>query len=420
MQEVAGSELRNGLTAPVIWQLPIADTHHLSASAGVLSFVGGAGDFDGGGRIRHPGDFDRQIEGAMTNLAQALDTESCTLDDVVRLKAHYTAERNDWEVIAALARFFKADPMPVISTLPEPLQPFSGQTIQIQAIAQRGWRSHTDVRAAPRPVPPEKRHIFGGRVVTGGLRAGEFIALANRSSEDADGVLRHPDDGVAQSHFIMEAHAETLAALGASFQDCVKMEAHHLGTTREEWAPMAKARMSHFRDPGPVATVLPCHSVRPKGALTKIEVMAMRELWNGYDKYIPREDHWPKRVWDWPIPGVPYRQAFGLRDTVWLGGQVPFHPHSNTGVRVLRGQLMPQTRFTMGYIEDLLRPFGRTPADLKLIVCYFSSTGTEAETVVFAKTLADCVGGALPPMTLLPSSVMRDVNTVEIWGVAQG
>ncbi|MFB6453592.1 hypothetical protein [Bradyrhizobium tunisiense] len=179
----------------------------------------------------------------MSNVAEALATESCTLDDVVRLKAHYTAERDDWQVIAALARCFKANPMLAISTVPEPLQPFSGQTIQIQVIAQRGWRTHADVRAAPRPVRPERQALFGQRTVTAGLRAGEFIALANRTAEDADGVVRHPDDAVAQSHFIMERHAETLTALGASFQDSVKMEGYYFGTTRPNF-PWHTAVMS--------------------------------------------------------------------------------------------------------------------------------------------------------------------------------
>lgn len=408
------------MTAPLIWHLPIADTHHLSASAGVLTFVGGAGDLDAVGRIRHPSDFDKQIEGTMANLAAALATECCTIDDVVRLKAHYTTESDDWELIAALARFFKADPMPVISTVPEPLQPFSGQKIQIQAIAQRGWRTHPDVRSAPRAVPLKTRALFGDRTVTGGVRAGEFIAVANLTAEDADGSVCHPDDGVAQSHFIMERHAETLAALGASFQDSVKMEGYYFGTTREQWAPLARARASYFREPGPPATVVPCHRLNPNGAMTKVELMAMRQSWNGFDKYIPREDHWPKRVWDWTIP-LPYRQAIRLRDTVWLGGQVAVSPYGNKGLSVMEGQLMPQTRFVMGYIEDLLRPFGRTLADLKLMVCYFTSTGTEAETVAFAKTLADCVGGALPPLTLVPKPMMHNPkNTVEIWGVAQG
>ena len=404
-----------------IWSLPIGHTHDLAATAGALTFVGGAGDFDSRGRIRNPGDLAKQIDGTAANIAAALAVEHCTLDDAVKLKAFYTAgaEIDDWHVIAALARHFPADPMPAISTVPVPMQPWAGQAIQVQVMAQRGWRALGDIRAAPRPVPPAKRAAFGGRAVTGGLRAGEFIAIANRTAEDGEGVVSHPGDGVAQSHAIMAMHEATLAALGASFQDSVKMEGYYFGTTREQWAPLAKARASHFREPGPPATVVPCQLLYPQGALTKIEVTAMRELWNGFDKYIPREDHWPKRVWDWPIP-LPYRQAIGLRDTIWLGGQVPSRPFSNSGLRVLEGQLQPQVRFTMSYIEDLLRPYGRRPADLKLMVCYFASSGAPEDTEAFVQTLADCVGGALPPMTLIAQPKMHSPeNTVEIWGVAQ-
>ncbi|MET3909930.1 enamine deaminase RidA (YjgF/YER057c/UK114 family) [Bradyrhizobium sp. S3.3.6] len=408
------------MKSSLVWNLPIDHTHHLSGSAGAMTFVGGAGDFDSAGRIRNPGEFDQQIEGAMTNLAEALATESCTLEDVVRLKAHFTAERDDWEVIAALARFFPSDPMPVISTMPEAFQPFAEQTIQIQAIAQRGWRDLADVRAIARPVPEQRKALFRGREVTAGLRAGEFIAVANRAAEVAEGSVEQPDDPVTQSHWIMEKHGETLAALGASLQDTIKLEGYYFGSTREQWMPLSKARASHYREPGPVATVVPCHRLNPKGAQTKIEVMAMRELRNGYDKYIPREDHWPARVWDWTW-ATPYRQAIRLRDMIWLGGQVPAQPYDNKGRSVMEGQLLPQTRFTMSYIEDLLRPFGRSPADLKLMVCYFTSTGTEAETVAFAKTLADCMGGALPPVTFVPKPMLHSPSTtVEIWGVAQG
>ena len=407
---------------PSTWRLPIGHTHHLAASAGTLSFVGGAGDFDGAGRIRNPGDLEKQIEGAVANVAAALAVESRELGDIVRLKAFFTAgeEVDDWDVIAALARHFPADPLPCISTLPVPMQPFEGQSIQLQAIATGGWREGGDMQVVTRPVPASRQDLFGGRVVTGGLRAGEFIAVANRSAADADGAIAERGEGIAQSHTIMETHEATLAALGASTQDSVKMEGYYFGTTREQWAGMAKARASHFREPGPPATVVPCQRLYPLGAQTKIEVLAMREEWNGFDKYIPREDHWPKRVWDWPIP-LPYRQAIRLRDTIWLGGQVPSEPGLNSGRRVLEGQLLPQTRFTMSYIEDLLRPFGRRPADLKFMVCYFQSSGAAADTQAFVATLADCVGGALPPMTLVAQPQMHTPeNTVEIWGVAQG
>jgi enamine deaminase RidA (YjgF/YER057c/UK114 family) len=166
--------------------------------------------------------------------------------------------------------------------------------------------------------------------------------------------------------------------------------------------------------------MVPCQRLHPEGAMTKLELLAMRESRNGFDKYIPREDHWPARVWDWPIP-LPYRQAIGLRGMIWLGGQVPSEPWSNSGLRVMPGRLLPQTRFTMSYIEDLLRPFGRRPADLKFMTCYYTSDGTAAVTEEFVRTLADCMGGALPPMTLVAQPMMHTAeNTVEIWGVAEG
>ena len=100
---------------------------------------------------------------------------------------------------------------------------------------------------------------------------------------------------------------------------------------------------------------------------------------------------------------------------------MPWEPGRNSRRAVLPGDMLGQTRFVMGYIEDLLRPFGRRPADLKLMVCYFRSAGTAAETAAFVETLADCVGGALPPITIQPQAHMHTPETmVEIWGVAQG
>ncbi len=302
-----------------LWRWPIDQVHQVAGTAGPLSFVAGAGDFDSAGAIGHPGDLDAQIAGAVANLADALAAESCGLADIVRLKAFFTADVDDWHVIARLASFLPDDPMPAISTLPEPLQPFKGQVVQLQAIAQRRWHASGDIRIATRPVPPAWQDHFAGRPVTGGLRAGEFIALSNRTAADDSGAIAAPDDGVAQSHAIMALHEATLAELGAGLQDSVKMEGTYFGTTRDQWAPLARARASHFAEPGPPATVVPCQRLSPAGAVTKIDVMAMREERNGFDKYIPRDDSWPKRVWDWPIP-LPYRQAIRLRDTIWLGG----------------------------------------------------------------------------------------------------
>lgn len=128
------------MTRSGICNLPIAHTHHLAAaSANELTFVGSAGDFYAAGRIRNPDGLNKQIEDGMAIVAEAFAIESCSLNDVVRLKA------------------------PAISTGPESLQPFSGRIIQFQAIAQRSWRKHSDVRVAWRPVPPEKQDLLGGR-----------------------------------------------------------------------------------------------------------------------------------------------------------------------------------------------------------------------------------------------------------------
>ncbi len=398
-----------------IWPIPVA--HHQAASAGLLTFVGGAGDFDAGGAIRNPDDLEAQIRGTIANIASALEVEHSTLADIVRLKAFYTADAGDWDVIAALVKELPDDPQPVISIVPEPLQPFPGQSIQVQAIAKRGWRQGSDIRFTHRPVPASLREGLALERVTAGLRADDFIALANRTAADGEGRIG-TSDPVAQSHAVMAMHEGTLAELGASLQDSVKMEGYYFGTTLEDWAPLARARASHFREPGPPATVVPCHRLNPEGALTKIEVLAMRDRRGSFDKYIPRDDCWPARVWDWPIP-LPYRQAIRLKDTIWLGGQVPHTPYTNNGGRVMPGDLVAQTRFTMSFIEDLLRGFGRRPADLKLMVCYYTCGGND-DTRAFVETLETCVDGALPPMTLVPKPMLHSSeNTVEIWGVAQ-
>ena len=410
------------MSATPNWKLPLEQAGLLAASAGTLSFVGGAGDFDDTGRIRHPDDLHAQIEGALANAGNALAGELCSLDDAVRIKVHYSSDGSvdEWSVLAGIASCLPRDPLPVISLLPVTLQPFAGQRVQVQVIACRGWRELADVRVATRTVPARWRDGVRGDVVTAALRVGEFIATASRSAADLHGETPPGVDAVAQSHAIMTTLEQDLATVGASLQDSVKMEGYYFGTTREQWRPLAEARASHFREPGPPATVVPCHTLWPTGALTKIEVMAMRERRASFDKYIPREDCWPARVWDWPI-ALPYRQGIRLRDTIWLGGQVPSQPYTNSGLRVHPGDLPQQTRFTMSYVDDILRGFGRRAADLKLAVCYFRSDGGEAATRAFVEILANCIGGPLPPLTLVPQPHMHTPeSTVEIWGVAAG
>jgi enamine deaminase RidA (YjgF/YER057c/UK114 family) len=403
-----------------VWSLPTDRAHQLASSAGSLTFVGGSGDFDLVGRIRRPDSMAAQIAGAMDNLAAALAIEGCTLDDVVRLKAFYKDDgrRDGLEVIADLLAPVLSDPPPPVTANPVPLMPFPEQQVQIQAIAQRGWRQLDDIRAVTRAVSPRNGKMFRHGRITVGLRAGEFIVIPGRTATEDGTTLA--GDGIAQTHVVMAGLEGVLKELGASFQDVIKKEGYYFGSDLAQWADMAAIRASYFREPGAVATVVPCQDLWPPGTLTKVEVLALRERSNGFDKYVPRADSWPKRVWDWPIP-VPYRQGIRMRDMIWTGGQVPFEPGRNAGRVVLAGRLIPQTRFTMGYIEDILGGFGAVMSDLRLLVCYFTSTGTMTETEQFLAAVADCVPGVLPPITLVPQPHMHNSEIMlEIWGVARG
>lgn len=401
--------------------LPLAalSAHRLAAAAGALTFVGGGGDFTADGTIGHPGDLHGQLSGTVDNIADALATEGCELADAVRLKVFYRHEDviDPWPLLAELLKRFPDDPAPAVTMLPVVMQPWAGQELQVQVIAQRDWRAHRDVRVIRRPVPEQYRSLFPGGTITAGLRAGELVAVPGRTASDVAGCGL---DGIEQTSVVMAELGSVLAQLGASFSDTVKKEGYYNGTDLDQWAQMAAVRARHFPEPGPVATVVPWHVGIPGDARTQVEVLAMREEWNGFDKYIPRADSWPRRVWDWPIP-VPYRQGIKLRDTIWLGGQVPWASGANTGAPVLAGQLLPQTQFVMSYVDDILHGFGATTADLSLLVCYFASDGSPDATSRFLQTLADCVSGPLPAVTLVPQPYLHNPETmVEIWGVARG
>lgn len=96
--------------------------------------------------------------------------------------------------------------------------------------------------------------------------------------------------GVEQTAEVMarlQALLHEVHEVHASLSDVVKKEEYYDGTDLADWAEMAAVRARHFAGPGPVATVVPWHSGWPRGARTQVEVLAMREERNGFDKYIP-------------------------------------------------------------------------------------------------------------------------------------
>jgi len=404
------------------WRLPITQANRTVDEAGLLVFIGGAGDFDDHGLIVHPGDFDAQMTGAIANVAANLALRGYGLADVFRLKAFYKSEgrRDSWPVLAELRRAFDWELAPAITLQPMPLQAFEDQEIQLQVIAAKGWRDNADLRTIEAPVPDRVAALFDRPRHTVGLRAGELIVVPGRTAMDDQGRPLVPGQGIEQTDIIMHSIEATLAELGAGYQDAIKMESYYFGATLDEWEPMSARRATYFREPAAPSTSVPCHALYPPGSITMIEALAMRDHLNGFDKYIPRDDRWPERVWDWPIE-MPYRQGMRLRNMIWTGGQVPFEEAMNQGKAVHVGDPLAQASFTMGYVNDIVEAFGKTTQDYALLVCYFASDGSQAATEAFVGAIADTIGGELPPLTLVPQPKMHsDDITVEIWGVAKG
>ena len=321
----------------------------LASSAGALTFVGGAADVGKDGRVRNPGGCLVQVEGALANVAEVLlDDEGCGLRDVVRVKAYYLASDavDEAALRAAVARLLPTDPPPVDYTCSR----WSCSRCRARRSRSRSSPSAAGARGRTTPwwSPPARPR--GRCRATVGLRAGEFVTVGGQTAT-GDGQLERT--GPEQTRAVMESLEKTLRQLGASFADAVKKEGYYGGTTMDEWSNMAEVRASFFTEPGLVATVLPWQAPAPADAATKIEALAMRERRNGLDKYIPREESWPARVWDWPVSALPYRQGIRLRDSIWLGGQVPWEPYAATGLPMLPGRLAPQTAFVMSYIAEI-------------------------------------------------------------------
>ena len=123
----------------------------------------------------------------------------------MRVKAFYTPADNCDEIaiVQALQEAFPDEPSPVISTLPVPLQPFKGQEIQVQVIAVRNWRTTGDFQVETQQLRVANRNESACPVVTTALRAGEFIAVANRTAAHFNATFDAALDGAGQSHIIM-------------------------------------------------------------------------------------------------------------------------------------------------------------------------------------------------------------------------
>ena len=271
-----------------VWQLPYQRSHEVAGLAGGLVFVGGAGDFDGVGALRHPGNLEAQLGGALDNVEAALGIEGCGLGDAVRIKLFYAPDSgmNEWEILAAIHDRVGCQPAPAITANPVPMQPFAGQLVQIQAIAQKGWRENADVRVVSEPVPQAHAGLFGVPVLTRGLRAGEFFSVPGRTAAGDDDTVP-TDNGTEQTHIVMQGAERELAILTDLFDESQKFTRDEIEHAQPEYWQKRLTRQTNLQLMAGGVQWAQLDSLRQAGLLDELVAERERALSNGHQELTP-------------------------------------------------------------------------------------------------------------------------------------
>ena len=251
------------------WNWPIPVTYKHGLRCGDMIFVGGQVDLDPRGAVLHPGDLAAQTSAAVAGIERVLATLGSDLGDLVKLIAFYVNDGGVDEAafLADVAHRLPAGYAPVITAVPLPALAYPGMAVEIEAVAMRG---PDDARLA-------RQVVAGTGRFPAGLRCGEMIFVGGRSAVDEAGLALAPDDIARQSELVMEDIGATLAALGADFDDVVKINNYYVGGGRfEDWEAAARVRARYFTEPGPAATGMPVPRHAVAGIVARSEVIAMR------------------------------------------------------------------------------------------------------------------------------------------------
>jgi len=105
---------------------------------------------------------------------------------------------------------------------------------------------------------------------------------------------------------------------------------------------------------------------------------------------------WPKDHWHWPVD-LSHFQGVRLGGLIYTGGQADLDKHGNV---VNPGELQPQTRNVLQFVEDILKDLGASLKDMVKFVIYF--TGNDSDEQVILDLIA----------SRLPESVKPAVSTI--------
>lgn len=352
------------------WNWPVELSHKHGVRAGEMIFTGGQVDMDGEGRVRNPGDAERQCEAAMGYLAAVLQDLGADLEDLVKLVVYFVGDAAaEARLLQLIADQLDPDTRPVVNTIPLPELCYPGLAVEIEGVAMRG----EDASRLPRrqfhlkdmpTLPQSFSHV---------IHCGDMIFTGDVSALSPQGEVTNPGDIAAQTRLMMDRLDSLLSVAGANMQDVLKLNVFYVGDgTAEDWAESARIRAGCFQDPGPAATGIPVTRFAQEGLLTKIAATAMR---GAGGEALQKSYAWPEGHWDWTTP-LPYKHGNRCGRMIHLGGQVSL----DSSAAVIDPDDMPaQTRRAMENIAKVLAEFGATLDDVvKVTTFYQGSASAEA------------------------------------------
>jgi enamine deaminase RidA (YjgF/YER057c/UK114 family) len=332
-----------------------------------MIWVGGQVDLTGSGEVRNAGDLARQVPNCIASFGRVLEELDAGFADVVKLLCFYVNdgsvdERSFLQLVAAA---LPPEARPAVTAVPVPYLAYPGMVLEIEGYAMRG----ADNRFLPRRYAPPQGFSPLPRSFATAVRCGKMIFISGQSPADP-GSGNMAGDIVGQTKQIMDGIGRSLGALGADFDDVVKVNRWYVGRgTVEDFEPAALACAAHFREPGPAATGIPLPRHALPGQQIKIETVAM--LGEGGER-LPRRHAWPPSLWDWTIH-LPYKHGLKCHDMIFLGGQVSL---DKQGRAVHPGGLAAQTRQAMIHIGTILKELGAGYDDVcKVIAMYEGDCG---------------------------------------------
>ncbi|MEM7091248.1 MAG: RidA family protein [Pseudomonadota bacterium] len=343
------------------WDWPVKLTHHHGVRAGDLVFTGGQVDLDARGAVRNIGDLPAQCHNAMAYMARLLEDLGTRFDDLVRLVVYYVGNAADESrLMDQLARIIGSRARPVISMINMPALCYPNMLVEIEGVAMRTadrsarHRQCHQIDDMP-PLPPAFSHV---------VRAGDMVFTSEMSALTPQGQVAHPGDAPAQTVQTMECLGRALAAVGAGFEDVVKLNTFYQDDAfGSNWAQSARLRAGYFQDPGPAATGIPVPCFAQDGLTVRIAATAICQTGASG----PRRFSWPEGHWTWTTP-LPYKHANMCGGLIHIGGQVALDRAANV---LHPGDMVTQTRIAMDNLSRVLAEFGATLDNIVKVTTFY-------------------------------------------------